>query len=566
MGDERLARRLRSAPFGMDRPEIRPTPSGYASLFYRGEYLDDPTDPIEAAHVFVEPARLEGAKRVILFGSGLGYRVAGVLDTGAKVIVFEPCPEALELAKEASPELFAEVPVFTSRPAFLSHLLSQTMAGQKTVLLVPPVYRRLFPEAHAALVRTMEEAEGLKQLRHNTVRDRYQNILEAALTNLPRVSRTPMFTALGRPLEGTPAFIVSAGPSLDRNGSLLTEAAKKGAVFTVNTAGPAVAAHHGSPIDVLTCIEALDVTASLTPAAARSKALAIDVSSAPANFDVTGPRPFTFLPSSDPFIDLAKALGGRSLRYGASVATAAFALAEALGADPIVLVGQDLAYTDGKMYAEGTGRGHYRATLAADGHFDLGFDQEMIDTFKAKGVKAPPKRRPALEVPGWGGTRAHTTHDMILFLRWFEAARERTEARCVNATEGGARIEGFEEATLRELLGSMGDRTDRLHQAISSATAIGEETVDQVRRALVRNARDLQRAAERCLKAKNAHQQARADEALLRIKAQSKYVELHATPSLLRLREEEDLSAAVRRRRTFTAIRNSARRVAKLAA
>ena len=548
----------------MARPELVQTPSGHLSVRYGEEFLDDPINPVEAAREFIDPSRLDGAKIVILFGCGLGYRVASTLDAGARVVVYEPSPEIAEAATRHVPQVFEHADLFTDRSQFLAHLLGNSMAGQKSVLLVPPSYRRAFPEAHRKLVETMAEAEGLKQLRLNTLKERYQNILEASLKNLGKLEGTPLFSSLGQPLAGTPAFIVSAGPSLDVNGHLLAEASSKGTVFSVNTAAPSVA-HHGAHIDVLTCVEALDVTASLEPAASNANTLAIDLSSAPSNFGVQIQRRFVFLQHSDPFHDLARALGGRVLPYGASVATAAFALARELGADPIVLIGQDLAFTDGRMYATGTGREQMRARLLDGPRFELSMDEAMLETFREKGIKLPPKNRPAIPVPAWGGSTVHTTHDLVLFLRWFEAAASRAEMRCINATEGGARIEGFEEARLEDLLRTLPDLGDPIGHAVDSAPGINEAQVATVRRELIRSARAIAEAAKKCLAARGARAEAKADAHLQKIKARSKYVELHATPALLKLREEKDLSYRARRQRTFSAIRDSARRVAELA-
>lgn len=538
------------------------TPSGYPSLVFRGEYLDDPKDPVGAAQAFVDPEALGDAKVVVLFGMGLGYRSARLREAGARVVVFEPSRETLSLVREQVPAALEGVEVFTDRPSLQARLLQSTMAGQRTVLLVPPAYRRAFPKEHGDLIATMREAESLKRLRLNTLKERFGLILETALGNLGELSRMPLFTALDRPLAGTPAFIVSAGPSLDKNGHLLAKAAEKGAVFTVNTAAPAVIQHGGS-IDVLTCVEALDVTQSLAQGAKHAKALAIDLSAAAANFAVPSPLKVAFVPHSDPFHDIARSLNSRALPYGASVATAAFALAKEWGADPIVMVGQDLAYTDGRVYATGTGREHMRAELQGENVFRMTYDDHMLRTFRDKGVKEPGKHRPAIAVEAWGGGTTHTTHDMVLFLRWFETAAAKTDIRKINATEGGARLEGFEEMPLEALLDELPDRSDTLQQALD-APPVDAQLLDALRAELTRHARTIEKAASKCLKVRDARQQRKADAALRDAKARCKVVELHATPTLLKIRDDASLAPRARRKAIFSTVAASARRVANL--
>jgi hypothetical protein len=68
------------------------------------------------------------------------------------------------------------------------------------------------------------------------------------------------------------------------------------------------------------------------------------------------------------------------------------------------------------------------------------------------------RREPLKEVPAWGGKdTALSTLGFSAVRAWLELAAEvvrrgRPEQRLINATEGGARIEGFEELTLAEVL------------------------------------------------------------------------------------------------------------------
>ncbi|MEM9193869.1 MAG: 6-hydroxymethylpterin diphosphokinase MptE-like protein [Myxococcota bacterium] len=545
--------------------EILPSTSGKATLRIGDDYLEGRTDPDQAARDFVESSDVE-AEVVVLFGTGLGYRPKALLAAGVeRLTIFEPRLELVDAFQREAPEVFAQVTVISERAPMIEHLIRASFAGDRTVLLVPPAYRRAFPKAHAELMATLNEAEGLKQLRKNTFMERYNLILEAALRNLPNVADVPFYHTLGKPLEGLPAFIVSAGPSLDKNGELLVEASKRGAIFTVNTAAPAVTTY-GAPIDVLTCVEAMDVTPSLGPAASNSKILALDLSANPKNHAVDVAQKVAFMPGSDPFHTLSAMLDTPILAYGASVATAAFALARAWGADPIVLVGQDLAYTGGQVYAKHTGRGGM--TAHDRGRFlELEYSDEMLATFRSHGVKTPPRVKPAVRVPAWGGGEIATAHDMVLFLRWFETVAYdlRGKLRLINATEGGVRIEGFEERRLEEVIAEFEPRSHRLHEAAREARGAGTAKVERVRQDLVKTARAIAKAARRCNTVHTARQQRKADLALRKLSSKSKFVDVHCAPILLKVREDKELAFDVRRRRTFEAIEASAKRIAKLA-
>jgi hypothetical protein len=123
----------------------------------------------------------------------------------------------------------------------------------------------------------------------------------------------------------------------------------------------------------------------------------------------------------DPFTSaIAGSLGAKSkfLRTGGSVATSAFSLAEILGGNPIVLIGQDLALTDGRDHAEGYPHTYNSQTLKV--RTDNGFD-----------------------VGGYHGGRVRTERQLMYYKTWFEGRiKELPDRLIINATEGGARIEG----------------------------------------------------------------------------------------------------------------------------
>src|SRR5262249_34276427 len=151
-------------------------------------------------------------------------------------------------------------------------LSARVKPEDNTVLLVPPAYQRAFPEAHAKLAALLEEITGLALLKKNSVAERSHLIMERAIENLPRLCDVPLVDLEARPLAGTPAFIVSAGPSLDRNRDLLAQASTRGAIFAVNTSAP-VLAKAGVPIDLLCAIEAIDVSEPMRMAQSVTSAL-----------------------------------------------------------------------------------------------------------------------------------------------------------------------------------------------------------------------------------------------------------------------------------------------------
>ncbi|MGE0791461.1 MAG: 6-hydroxymethylpterin diphosphokinase MptE-like protein [Sandaracinaceae bacterium] len=551
-------------------PTLFETPSGHLSVRIGGESLEDPRDPVHAASMFVDRSQIERADHVVVLGVGLGYRLRHLAFVGCEhPIVYEPCPELLGLARTSGVGIPAGARVFTDLRELQQHLLSVTRPKENTILLAPPAYRRAFEAEHDALGKVLSEVQGLVLLARNSVMERAAMLAERAIANVGRLDRVPTLGRVGRALEGTPAFIVSAGPSLDANRAWLGEASRRGAVFAVNTSAP-VFAHLDVPIDLLVAIEALDVTEPIALASKVARALALDLTSGSANFDAAIERKMTFLVDSPPFRPLAEALGIDTLGYGGSVATAAFAIAAALGADPIVLVGQDLAYTDGRGYASDT---LYESTrVYRDGEL-LYIDRsaKWDETTAKGGLKVPGKLRPVVDVPRWGGGEpVWSTHELVSFRRWFEMAAEVLDGRVrlVNATEGGARVAGFEELGLEELVRSLPVREHGLHAAIDAAARVDRDRIARTRAAVANGSVKLGAAAQRALKAlrrRDTRALSRAEDEVRRAAAIARLAESHAGSELLAIMDDEALDPGERARRTYGAIHRSAARIGELA-
>ncbi len=550
--------------------ELQTTPTGQPSLRRGHEWLEDETDPVAGAAACIREDQVAGADHVVLFGAGLGYRILWLRELGvARPIVFEPEPSILELSRNAVPGALEGAATFTNYSSLLAHLRTELSCGERMVLLAPPGYQRAFPAEHQKVQECLRDAQGFAQLRRNTVDERLVHLVESALHNLPKLARVPAMESVSSPLASRPAFIVSAGPSLDGNAHLIPDAAQRGAIIAVNTSAPVIAAQN-QDIDVLVSIEAISVRESLQRVADRTRVLALDLCANTQSFDVKGPSKIAFVSKQAGLDDLCRDLKLSGLAYGPSVATAAFRLACRWGADPIVLLGQDLAFPEGRVYAKGTGREGWRVDAEGD---VLRFrrDEHINRLFESHGLRRPSDEQPRLCVDAWGSngnaTRAtkktvDTTYDLTWFRRWFEnaAKEDRSGRRLINATEGGASIEGFEERTLASLLDELPTREACLGNAIGRAKPLSKKRIDQARRSLQRSARRVAHEAERFAKSKSAHQ---ANIALQTAKASS-VVWAHALGEVQRIQADESLPPIERTIGTIRALRRSAKQVMAL--
>jgi hypothetical protein len=133
---------------------------------------------------------------------------------------------------------------------------------------------------------------------------------------------------------------------------------------------------------------------------------------------------------------------------GSTVAHAAYHFVCYLGCDPVIFVGQDLAYTDGELHVPGTA-----VYQQSRGEFNRFYTPTM------KELEYSLAMRPRLrEVPAWGGGTVRTCDVFSTYLEEFEQFFRRNPQRVIDATEGGAAKRWTEPMSLREAVTTfMGD-------------------------------------------------------------------------------------------------------------
>ena len=229
----------------------------------------------------------------------------------------------------------------------------------------------------------------------------------------------------------------------------------------MNSSASALAAAGIVP-DVIVCIESLDLSAKLSALPYIDDVTRIySLSSHPNNLKTgTGPL-FPVIEKLPAFETVGELLRGPGAEVGGSVSTVAFWVAKQLGCSPLVLVGQDLAFTGYGTYARGTTYEESRATVTGDGK-TLEFTWNAAIT-KAHGTAAGALATKAdlVMVDAWGGSGTVPSGVMFASFRaWFEVAAAvfavtDPGVELVNATEGGSRVHGFKEERLADLVGRL---------------------------------------------------------------------------------------------------------------
>lgn len=380
---------------------------------------------------------------VFLFGVGSAAYLKAIIEKSSKevnVVVYEPSIhifmamlENIDISKEIEDRPIAFVVKGLNEEEFEPVMRGVMTLENMSFLIeeIHPNYRGFFLEDILEKVKKVQRLVESEMVQFNTQKKLSMNMAQNILRNMKYVCEGYHTKLLLNAVSNKDAAIlVAAGPSLNKNIQMLKKAKNRLFILAVDTAvKPLVKA--GIKPDAFITIDAkkdLDLVeidgAETIPVIAPATALykIMDRQKAKKIFYYDG----YFLPYSIYFIN-DKVLPDVST--GGSVACSGFSLLHKLGYETIILVGQDLAFTDNKSHADGT------------------FEDKM-PTMDTEGMEM---------VKGNYVDKIPTRMDFRIFLNWFQdyihdIKEANPNIRVVNATAGGAYIEGTEIRALDDII------------------------------------------------------------------------------------------------------------------
>jgi hypothetical protein len=276
---------------------------------------------------------------------------------------------------------------------------------------------------------------------------------EGTVRNTPWLLTTPSASALFDAFAGTPAVVCAAGPSLDKQLPTLAEARDRVLVIAIGQSLGALRAAGIEP-DLVHVVESQDVAHQLERAGPLGGLpLVLAPQCHPALFRRPAARRLVVWQDTNPFgCWIAAALGEhRTVPSGGTVAQCAVYLAAACGAGPILLVGQDLAFTGGRVYARGSCYDAVGLETTDDGRFEYTHLRRKM----GEGYAHDRLERDLVWVEGWDGEPVSTDPAYASFRETYRAMGRALADEGValwNCTEGGARIPGLAHLPFREAL------------------------------------------------------------------------------------------------------------------
>lgn len=379
---QRLERNLRALGARSPRAaraiaQTQPTPDiafaiasdGSLIADHAGRALASRRRPLDEAARFAESVDLHEHAGVLVLGFGLGHHVRALAErarTSACIIVYEPDLALLRAVFERidAAQWLAEHTVVLITEHDNAGALSQTLRGLEAPLSIGVAIAE-HPASKPRLTDTaqqfLETFTGVfASMRTHVITTLMQTdvTVRNELMNAEHAIRRPGIADLEGIAAGRPAIVVSAGPSLRRNIHLLKTPGLRDrcVIIAVQTVLKQLLAEGIRP-HFVTAIDYHEISRrfyeGLTPDAVAGVTLIAEARANPAILDT---YPGDIRVPADDFLDLffdTQPESRGKLQPGATVAHLSYYFARHLGADPVILVGQDLAFTDGQYYPKG---------------------------------------------------------------------------------------------------------------------------------------------------------------------------------------------------------------------
>lgn len=396
-------------------------------------YLCSKHNPQAEAQKWCDAFYDEAIEYFFIYGMGLGYHIKALLDRltpNQRLYVLEVnsyVQEKLNPYLCLSKEELSEFDWLCTNQLYdaceFVHLFLEEVKdlkeGQASIQLYTPSLR-IIPEEFKLLRDTLENY----QVRIRTIEEAREeltvNYKAHEAKSYPNVSR------FYNSMINKPIIIVSGGPSLDQSLDILKKANDQVVIFSTGTT-LRVLIEKGIRVDMFCIIDPkmwvykqIEGLEDLNIPFIFMNTVREDIVSR-----YQGPKYIAYS------MDSPKDKEGR-IESGGSVATAMLDLSLRFGANPIIFVGQDLAYTDGSTHSANTA---YVRKL-----------NNLSNYKKVKGIK---------------GGYVPTTKPLYSYKCWIEQKiQANPSVTFINATEEGAYIEGCKHMPLSQVLKDFGALND----------------------------------------------------------------------------------------------------------
>ncbi|MGV8056583.1 MAG: motility associated factor glycosyltransferase family protein [Smithellaceae bacterium] len=426
--------------------KLSSTPSGYANLLVKDDssFLSfyNPENPISHTQQYMDSLQMKFAPIVFFLGMGLGYHlnyfmrsISQKLDT-KNIIIYEKDIEIFYLALSNGDYTaiinHPHIHFFIGDEVDGSHILLRTkifvddIYDLRSVKIIPfppsiKIHRDYY---NNALDKVKKSARQIMIFVGNDSFDALVG-MENMMLNLKHILSNPGIIECKDKFKGKPGILVAAGPSLNKNMHLLKNMRDNAVVFACDTSliplmKKGIRPHFTSSLERTPGTE-LYYAGLNDLEGVYYLAMAVLM---PETIESFNGRKFVAY-RTYPHYDWLENDKGQ-IPCGMSVANLVFRTLEYLGCDPIILVGQDLAYAQsGETHVKGNVYGEHAPNILAS---------------------------PVIELEGNDGKLIKSERSWEIMKLTYEEDIARYQGTCINATEGGAKIRGAKVMNLQEAI------------------------------------------------------------------------------------------------------------------
>ncbi|MGE5380681.1 MAG: motility associated factor glycosyltransferase family protein [Methylocystaceae bacterium] len=444
----------------------------------------------------LEQLQLKNVRQAIFLGMGLGYELIYFLrnlseDQGTQYV----------LVVEKDMEIFKQ--------ALMSVDLSEALANERVTLWVgipqdqlfvkmqhylidsskfvnlraaQPIYHlsslKLYKDYYMSVIKELRSAGNFCILNYGNSPEDSLIGIKNVMHNINEIIYNPGINMLYNSFKDKPAVVISTGPSLNKNKHLLNGIKDKALLIAADASLKVLLAMGVKP-HLVTSMErdweVVNHVTDLDAEAVRDVYFAACPVVDPQVYRLyPGPRIIVYR-NFDHFRWIGIDRGIQDIKLSAG--NMAFKVAEALGCNPIILIGQDLAFSrDGRTHAAGNA---------------MGENQEFFYQDKI------------LEVMGNDGEPIKTTGTWYSFLQGYEIDVAGYQGICINSTEGGAYIKGTQVMSFQEAIDKfIKEKVPSLQIIADSMTrfsaAQANSDMHEVHSIIENTIKDLEFMADRC--------------------------------------------------------------------
>ncbi len=404
-------------------------------------YLHSRYDPEAEAKKLAATVAIEDKYCFVVSGLGLGYHVLALherLKGDVIVICVEP---SMELIATAMSCLDFTALIESRRFVILSESdksrLHERLQPYNALIMLGaefishPPSLRVASRLHSEITQTLSEFFTYTRMTLMTLVSNAKITCQNIAMNFCHYVSTPPIDLLKDRFAGNPGIVISAGPSLSRSMDQLEALKGKAVMVAVQTALKPLM-KRGIVPDFVTSLDFHEMSTKFFDGVEGLDQVHL-VAEPKATWHVLDqyPGPISLLDNSWARMVIGEQLGARGgLKAGATVAHLAYYLAAYMGCNPIIFVGQDLAYTGHVFYVPGV-----------EIHQAWRGELNRFQTMEQKEWDRIARNRPILRrVKGQDGHDLYTDELLFTYLEQFEKDIVEFPGEVINASEGGANI------------------------------------------------------------------------------------------------------------------------------